>query len=235
MAALRYERVTVPGEQALQEWERLKETGRGWPVVIGGDEDLERIADQFTMLDPEVSGVAGPGPAALAPREILALSERIDFPGDLRRWPGAYQSEDLQAPTGDWPSEVGSNPMTLSVAIDLASGRPHERVHILLLPTQSGWEVPAFLRWGGWNACPPPEYHVAALRRWHVRFGAELVGMNGDALNVRARRPTTRREAIALAREQYGYCPDIVDQGAGTLSALAASLMASDWWYFWWD
>jgi hypothetical protein len=55
-------------------------------------------------------------------------------------------------------------------------------------------------------------------------------------LNVRvARRPATPEEALELARLQYEYCHDIVDQGVDTLSALAASLMAHDWWYFWWD
>jgi hypothetical protein len=55
-------------------------------------------------------------------------------------------------------------------------------------------------------------------------------------LNVRvARRPETRDEALALARLQYDYCDDIVEQGVETLSALGSSLMAHDWWYFWWD
>jgi len=35
--------------------------------------------------------------------------------------------------------------------------------------------------------------------------------------------------------EMYSYCPDIIDQGVGTLEALAADLMAGHWWYFWWD
>jgi len=52
-------------------------------------------------------------------------------------------------------------------------------------------------------------------------------------LNVRvARRPATPEEALELARLQYEYCHDIVDQGVDTLSALAASLMAHDWWFF---
>jgi hypothetical protein len=50
-----------------------------------------------------------------------------------------------------------------------------------------------------------------------------------------ARKPQSRDEAIALAREQYAYCADIVDQGVGTISQLAKDLMAYDWWYFWWD
>ncbi len=49
------------------------------------------------------------------------------------------------------------------------------------------------------------------------------------------RRPQSRAEALELAREHYIYCNDIVDQGLGTLSALAACLMANDLWEFWWD
>lgn len=234
MAALKYERITVPGAGALLEWEKLKRAGRGWPVIIGGKDDLERIEDQFTMADPDVSGL--PGMELRSPKDILTAASKLSFPRDLRNWAGAYQAGDLRAPEGDWPGNVGVDPRGPSVATDIMTGKLLEHVHILLIPTTHGWEVPAYLRWGDWNACPPPEYHVAALRAWHSDFGAELVGMNGDTINLRAaNRPKTRANAMKLAREQYGYCPDIVDQGVGTISALAATLMASEWWYLWWD
>ena len=235
-AALKYERVTVPGAQAAAEWERLKRAGRGWPVVVGGDEDLERIADRFTMADPEVSGMAIPGLKLRSPQDILSAAEHLTFPADLTKWSGAYRPEDLRAPVGDWPKAVEAGSPGPSVAMDLPTSKFHDRVHLLLIPARAGWEVPAYLRWGDWNACPPTEYHVAALRKWHEEFGAELVGINGDAMNIRAARPPrTREAALALAREQYGYCPDIVDQGVGSLAALAATLMATEWWFLWWD
>jgi len=40
---------------------------------------------------------------------------------------------------------------------------------------------------------------------------------------------------MELAKEQYIFCNDIVDQGVGTVSALAATLLDSNYWYFWWD
>lgn len=145
------------------------------------------------------------------------------------------ESDPHEPALGEWPvSPIPS--LGLSIARDLLSKKPLPRVYIALVPTDDWTSIPAYLRWGGWNDCPAPEYHIAALRRWRDLYGAELVGMSADTINVRvARRPGTREEALALAREQYIYCEDIVDQGIGTYSALAADLMANDWWYFWWD
>lgn len=236
MAAFKYERITVPGSEALTEWEKLKGAGRGRPVIVGSDEDFERIADQFTMADPAVSGTTIPGLSLRSPDEILAAAKTLRFPADLRKWSGAYKPGDLTAPIGSWPSKASNDPPGPTVATDIISGKFYNRVHIILIPTGSSWEVPAYLRWGDWNTCPPPEYHVAALRTWHEQFGVELVGLNGDTMNLRAaRRPTTRQQSIALAKDQYAYCPDIVDQGVGTVSELAATLMSSAWWYLWWD
>ena len=79
-------------------------------------------------------------------------------------------------------------------------------------------------------------WHVAAFRSWQDRYGAVPVVIRRDIIEFKvARRPATREEALALAAEMYAYCPDIVDQGVGTVPALAATLMVSDWWYFWWD
>ncbi len=235
MAALSFERITVRGADALAEWERLRRAGRGWPLVVGNDEDLERIAEQFSIDDPQVSGTPAGRPLR-SPEDILAASAGLSMPADLARWPGAYQEDDLTALQGEWPAEIASNDMALSVATDITTGAYHDRVHLLLIPTEACWKVPAYLRWGDWNACPPPEYHVAALRGWHERYGVELVGINGDTMNLRvSRRPGNRDEALTLARDQYRYCPDIVDQGVEALAPLAAILMGSDWWYFWWD
>jgi hypothetical protein len=43
------------------------------------------------------------------------------------------------------------------------------------------------------------------------------------------------RDADALARRFYAFCPDIVDQGAETVEALARELVESQRLYCWWD
>lgn len=143
--------------------------------------------------------------------------------------------EVLLPEVGDWPLSAPGSP-GLTVANDVLSGRPLKKVYIALVPTNDWTTVPVHLKWGNWNANPPPEYHVAALRSWRDRYGAELVGLTGDTMNLRvSRKPQSRDEALSLAREQYDYCNDIVNQGLGTLSNLAAYTLDSDWWYFWWD
>ncbi len=49
------------------------------------------------------------------------------------------------------------------------------------------------------------------------------------------RPPTTPRAALALARDQYRYAPDIVQQGVDDIETLAAALEGNRAWYFWWD
>jgi hypothetical protein len=83
---------------------------------------------------------------------------------------------------------------------------------------------------------PPPEIHVAVLRSWHERFGVEVVGISGDSMDLFVLRPpSTFGEAMKLALEEYTYCNDMIDQGAGTVSRRAAELMADPWWDLWWD
>jgi hypothetical protein len=138
-------------------------------------------------------------------------------------------------PLGEWPAKANESP-GLTVATDTLSGKFLDKVYLTVIPTDDWTAIPAHLRWGGWNANPEPEWHIAALRSWRDRYGTELIGLSFDVMNLKvARQPPSRDEAIALAREQYAYCADIVDQGVGTISQLARDLMDEDWWFFWWD
>lgn len=145
---------------------------------------------------------------------------------------------DHEPPVGSWPTEepaVTPDNLGLTVALEMFRD-PLHKVSIALIPADDATEIPAYLNLGNWNAMPAPEYHVAALRSWRDRYGAELVGLNFDTFNLQVSRPpASRNEALELAREQYEYCADIVDQGVGSLSALAANLKVDRWWYFWWD
>jgi len=269
LAAIPFERIETTGAQALATWERLKASKRGWPVVIGGDEDLYQIGEQLTVMadQGDAAGILDRASKLVHPRDLQILRDKdsaegealtratlngpddklpeiheIGANGNGHRLTPAEVRKQLEEeiarkgpPIGEWPDTPLPAGPGLTIAFDL-KGKPLDKVHILLIPTDESAAVPAYLRWGGWNACPAPEYQVAALRSWHERYGAELIGISRDVINLRvARRPATRDAALALAREQYLYCEDIVDQGVEALAPLAAMLMQEDWWFFWWD
>jgi hypothetical protein len=268
LAAFPYERVETQGRDAFATWRALKAQGRGVPVVIGGDDDLARVAEWLAL-----------GRKQHRPDAILAAAAKLSFPQDLAALrkaeaeaerartlkqyrehpdePGVMITETdanggqrtlsraetwqrllappQEIPLGDWPDGPDAS-SGLAVANDLSTGKPLGKVHIVLLPANDWTEAPAWLSWGGWNDCPAPEFHVAALRSWRERYGVELVGMSHEMLNLTAAsRPQTRDEALALAREQYLYAPDVVEQGTQALRPLAYDLMSGDWWLFWWD
>jgi uncharacterized protein DUF4253 len=263
-AAFPFELVEATGEQAFATWQLLKSAGRGVPVVLGGDDDLlfeplgwpdrrpvaEILAAADGLTHPEDLLRFQAEEGARATEYLRHLAEQqpdADVPPTFVWGPDGLRQQSREetlammaeteegAPLGEWPSEVDGSP-GLSVACEVGTGKPLRRCHIALIPTEDWTTIPAHLNWGGWNACPHPEYHVAALRSWRDRFGAELAGLAFDTMNLKvARPPATRAAALDLAREQYAYCNDIVDQGVGTLSRLAASLAAHDWWFFWWD
>lgn len=211
-----YEIVETTGEDALAKWEELKTGGRGVPVIVG--DDLDEIlrpfqADAFATLTP-VS-------------EQLAAADAIRIPEDLR-------PEDDEVELGEWPAEI-PQPNGFSAAFLPGTETHLPRVYIVLIPTDDPTTVPAHLHWGGFNGCLPAPYQVAILRNWRDRYGAELVALGGDTLEVRiARKPETRAEAIELARVHNAYCGEFAAHGE-TLSPMAARLMVQDWWQFWWD
>lgn len=218
----------VHGREALAAYERLKREGRGTPVILGGDEDFRLKAE---LLEAEHSDANVD--------KLLKAAASYDFPAALRAERAAehakYSEEgEPELESGDWPASVA--PQSFMSASDIRTREPLERVHIALLPTGDATQVPAFLLFGGWNACPDAAVQVAAARYWRERYGAEIVAVTGDVVEYRTkRRPATREEAMTLAREQYDLCEDIVVQGTDTLENLAAILMKSDWWFFWWD
>lgn len=228
----------VHGRDALAAYERLKARDGHTPVVIGGPSELAMVFEGYEIgLEQEPS-------AAL----ILERAGELRFPADLRAqkdrefaafrktYPDIVFEDDDEADAndGDWPVDVEYGGAGLTVAEDVLSDEPWPRVHIALLPTRDPTEAPAYLRAGGWNDCPEAVHQVAALRAWRDRYGAELIGCSHDTMNIRVQRqPSSRDEALALAREQHLFCSDMLNEM--TLAELGAYLLENDWWFFWWD
>ncbi|CPW45517.1 Uncharacterised protein [Mycobacteroides abscessus] len=62
-----------------------------------------------------------------------------------------------------------------------------------------------------------------------------LTTVDFDAIEVEVTRPPGADLAVPVGYEHYGFCPDNIDQGAGTLSAYARQISDTRTWDFWWD
>ncbi|MFI0412030.1 DUF4253 domain-containing protein [Actinomadura sp. 3N508] len=76
----------------------------------------------------------------------------------------------------------------------------------------------------------------AVLRGWEDRFGARVVALGFNTLELSvAAPPMTTRHAVQVAAEHWTFCPDILFQGPGSLAGYAEEIRAKTNWSFWWD
>jgi len=215
---------SVAGKDSVSTWRRLRQSAPGlgfWPVIFGEPKNVERICEVFATPDAE------------SPAEAIRLASEVDVQEFFR---GRAEEFSGEGSCGEWPKDVeGMTDFTIPRKI-LQPDQFHETVVIGLVPASHSWELPAVLSFGGWNDCPFPTDQAAVLHYWNEIYGAELMGLSGDVMELEAaRKPSTKEEALKLAQEQYWFCYDIVEQGVGTIENLAGGLMASSVWYFWWD
>lgn len=239
-------RLTIPSGKGIPTWLKLRSlvlTTGHWPILS----DPQDLGELGSVRDYDRRSVAQIIEAAGAIDPLERLGRGPDAPGgdreaDAREAGEADEDaaecddtfEDDEGFTrGPWPE--GDGPSELVTTLESAWMKLDE-LAVLLLPTTEGPHVPAHLNFGGWNDCPGPEEHVAIFEFWHRRHEAEVMTITHDVVEMRVGRPPrSREEAIALAMQQYRYCGDIVDQGTETIDRLAAGLLGSPVWYFWWD
>jgi hypothetical protein len=108
---------------------------------------------------------------------------------------------------------------------------------IMLVPVTRSADVLTVLGWQGpLNHTEDLASLSAVLRSWEARFGARLIQLGPDTLDLAvAAPPATAAQAERVAAEHFAFCPDNIVQGPGTISAYAAGLRGRDGWSFWWD
>lgn len=127
-----------------------------------------------------------------------------------------------------------SSPVRESVSEVLTAGLPGR---IGLVPVCRPADVPAQIGWLGATNYFDAGYVSAMLRSWEERFNAVLVRIGFDYLHVAVGRvPETAEAALAVAAEQFAFCPDqLLESEHDTVAEYAATLVNADEWYCWWD
>lgn len=74
---------------------------------------------------------------------------------------------------------------------------------------------------------------IAKLKVWNDQFGLDIFAASFDL--VQARYIKMPPDMKAHAEETYAFCPDIVDQGTGSVVALQEETEKTQQLYLWWD
>ena len=154
---------------------------------------------------------------------------------DVEEWLGDVLSELGFSRDCDYMGEItgGAKYDRLDVITDY-SGKTQECI-LVKIPVKEPWQVFAYVPFGGWNECPPPELMMAIAKRWYERYRAVPALISHDTLEMSAVPLKDVETALAAAQELFAFCPDSVFQGVGFVGALAHTLMQSTVWFFWWD
>lgn len=215
-----YELVNVSGEDALNTYEALKNSADVLPVILGDEEDYSSLLESADYVKESTE-------------QLLAQAEEID----ALEWFEKRQAQDsdyYDLTQGDWHSHTPST--KLSAHLDVLTGEPKAAVTIALIPAKQAWQIPAYLKIGGWNDCPSAAEHTAIFKYWQHHYGAKVAAIAGDVIEMEVEHPPkTKEAALKLAEQQFIYCPDIVYQGTETIAALASTLLNGTVWFFWWD
>ncbi|MFJ9605965.1 DUF4253 domain-containing protein [Kitasatospora sp. NPDC101176] len=160
----------------------------------------------------------------LFPEDAAELQEALAPFGP--RWPGPAPAATLRE------GAAGSEARALA---DVLQGLRGPRLG--LVGAASGAEALVACGWRGPTNHEEDTAKIAAvLADWERRFGAQVVQVGFDTLDLSvAAPPTTPAEALRVAAEHTALCPDLVFQGTGALTAYAEELVGSHHWSFWWD
>ena len=109
-------------------------------------------------------------------------------------------------------------------------GRPNQ---VAVLKADDMFQVVEVMGTNGWNYDISTQMLIERLRTWDQRYGLTLRGAGFDWFEAAFKRKPTNM--LKFAKEVYEFCPDVVDQGTGTVEALEKEMKRSNNVYLWWD
>jgi hypothetical protein len=104
---------------------------------------------------------------------------------------------------------------------------------LALFPRSDPYEILRLMGTNGWNYDIGPDSVVAWLRALAREQPFVITGIGFDW--VEGQFSSEIRDVEALARRFNAFCPDIVEQGTGSVGALARELRTTRTLYCWWD
>jgi len=209
---------------------------------LGGDaQDTRRPWDNGEFDAPaDVTMLAGMDAAGV----LREMWDNTAYEGDDEDWDEEEEDEEmvaLRAPfSRQFPGLAPAEGTSLSQDVIqdvLTSLRP---ARLGLVPAGRPADVLPLIGWSGFAPGTDGTLSLAAvLRSWEDRFGARLLDVGFAEIRLLVERPPrTRETAQRLAAEQFVFCDECTlagHVGLSDVSSIAARLVNTPLWGFWWD
>ena len=104
---------------------------------------------------------------------------------------------------------------------------------ICILKTTDKYTVLKQIATNGINYDITNDSLISIIKKFDKKYSLELIGASGDWCEFIIQNEPKNLEQFA--EEVYKVCPDVVDQGAGSLNALANEMKKTKRLYLWWD
>ncbi|WP_289154351.1 DUF4253 domain-containing protein [Porticoccus sp. W117] len=104
---------------------------------------------------------------------------------------------------------------------------------VAVVPTKDSIQYLKTVKTNGLNYDLTADDVLKKYIEWNDRFDLRLLGAGMDWLQA-----DVTKDGIdwrQFAKEVYEFCPDVVDQGTGTVEALESEMRKSKTLYLWWD
>jgi len=105
--------------------------------------------------------------------------------------------------------------------------------HIGILKTTDKYTILKQIATDGINWNITNDSLISIIKTFDKKYALELIGASGDWCEFTIHKEP--KSWTQLAREVYKVCPDVVDQGTGTVEVLAGEMKKTKRLYFWWD
>ena len=74
---------------------------------------------------------------------------------------------------------------------------------------------------------------ITKLQQWDAAYGIDIWQAETDTIQLRLKKMPA--DLHGFAKEVYAFCPDIIDQGVGSVDALASEIRRTESLFLWWD
>jgi hypothetical protein len=111
--------------------------------------------------------------------------------------------------------------------------KKHDGVEVVVGNGNSQFDILRLARSDARNGGMDTEDIIRKLEVWHDTCGIDIFQAETDTIELHLL--TLPDDVQSFAKEVYGFCPDIVDQGVGSVEALENTIKDHMRVYLWWD